>query len=280
MYLTLPLLLLSAASALDITGRIVLPLPSVRSPSSAAASSGLSFPQEDAHTLRAVLDGGVATALVSPVDGTFSFPGVGAGLHSVEVFHADFLFPRFTVSVEGGEAVVAEYRYPGAPRLAGRLPLEVAPVAQAPHWEERPPSQVWAMLRSPMVLLGLVMLGLMACVGAPARCAHTPQHAHAHRAPPRRLTKNMVDPEEMKKIQEEQAAVRLQRPQPPQQNPAAFQNRTFLTQTLRPLNPYKPGDVRGSAGGAFRRRRRPRAREAARARKGGGAEKVGPPPPP
>ena len=36
--------------------------------------------------------------------------------------------------------------------------------------------------------------------------------------------------------------VRFQRPQPPaQQNPAAFQNRTFLTQTLRPLNPNKPG---------------------------------------
>jgi hypothetical protein len=164
--------LLLSARALDITGRVVLPLPSLRpgSSTSSTASSVLASP-EDPQSLRVVLDGGASMVLPSPADGSFVFPDVGAGVHSVEAFHGDFLFSRFTVDAgAGGEpAVVAEHRYPGAPRLASSLPLEIAAAAQAQHWEDRPPSQVWGMLRNPMVLIGILMMGLMACVNAWAR---------------------------------------------------------------------------------------------------------------
>lgn len=155
------LLLCATSSALDITGRVVLPLPKPRSPSSADATSALAAPPEDPFSLRVVLDGGVSTVFASPADGSFSFPNVGSGVHSVEVFHADFIFSRFTVDAGGAEPVVSEFRYPGAPRLAAALPLELSPVAQAAHWEERPPSQLWGMLRNPMVIIGVAALGLM-----------------------------------------------------------------------------------------------------------------------
>lgn len=169
----LSLLLAAAASALDITGTISIPTAPLRAPRASDAVAALGA-APDASSLRVLLDGGAAVAQPS-ADGAFSFPGVAPGVHSVEVFHADLLFPRFTVDVaaDGALASAAEHKYPGAPRLAAALPLEVAPVVQAQHWEERPPNQLWGMLRSPMVLMGGGMLLLMMCVCRPPTPVNT-----------------------------------------------------------------------------------------------------------
>jgi hypothetical protein len=113
-----------------------------------------------------VLDGGAREVYASALDGSFAFEGVAPGAHTVEVFHRDVLYPTCRVVVPpAGEArsadAVGRFPYPGALRLEARLPLDVAPVALPQWFEERPPSSLWGLARSPMVWMGGVMLLLM-----------------------------------------------------------------------------------------------------------------------
>lgn len=139
-----PLLLLLLSScvvlhgaSVTISGRVVLP----------QLKAG-STPPEAAAAARLVLDGAFA-ASAAP-DGAFVFDAVAPGEHSIEVFHRDFVFSAYRVAV-GADVRAMELRYPGAPPLPASHPLDVAPVARAIYFEERPPSSVWAYARSPMV---------------------------------------------------------------------------------------------------------------------------------
>ena len=156
-----------------ISGRVTVPVPPARdggplplSPAArAAASLGVPASGQDGAA-RVVLDGGARETYASSTDGSFVFEGVAPGVHLVEVFHRDLVFPTYRVRVpEPGAAPAADavgvYPYPGSMRLDARLPLEAAPVALPQHFEDRPPSSLWGLARSPMVWMGGVMLLLM-----------------------------------------------------------------------------------------------------------------------
>jgi hypothetical protein len=144
---------------------------------SSLALGGVAGPHT--HGSRVVLDGH-REVYASSLDGGFSFSDVAPGLHSVEVFHRDFVFATHKVVVEEGkEPLVQRFLYPGAPQLDSKLPLEVFPVTLVQHFEDRPPSAMWGMLQSPMVWIGLLMVGAMVAMQG-------------------------VDKEELKKVSEEQ----------------------------------------------------------------------------
>jgi hypothetical protein len=165
-----------------ISGRVTLPPPPAQPqpsggdqqqqqppplPPGARAAAALGAPPSGLDRgARVVLDGGAREAFASALDGSFAFEGVAPGEHTVEVFHRDVLYPSFRVLVpprgaERAADAVGRYPYPGALRLEARLPLEVAPVALPQWFEERPPSSLWGLARSPMVWMGGVMLVLM-----------------------------------------------------------------------------------------------------------------------
>lgn len=180
----LPSALPSAPPPDVISGRVVLPTspsqaqaaaalpgappqqpPPLPAGARAAAALGAPASGQDASA-RVVLDGGAREVYASALDGSFAFEGVAPGAHTVEVFHRDVLYPTFRVVVPAaGEArsadAVGRFPYPGALRLEARLPLDVAPVALPQWFEERPPSSLWGLARSPMVWMGGVMLLLM-----------------------------------------------------------------------------------------------------------------------
>lgn len=144
---------------------------------SSLALGGVAGPHT--HGARVVLDGH-REVYASSLDGGFSFSDVPPGLHNVEVFHRDYVFSTHKVLVEEGkEPLVQRFLYPGAPQLDSKLPLEIFPVTLVQHFEDRPPSAMWGMLQSPMVWIGLVMVGAMVAMQG-------------------------VDKEELKKVSEEQ----------------------------------------------------------------------------
>jgi hypothetical protein len=145
-----------------------------------------------------LLDGGAARAWSSAASGGFCFRGLAPGVHLIEPV-ADsrrvpaLVFPTFKVQVPDAAGAAAgdapralEFRHPGAARLPAALPLVVRPVAVAALHEERPAGSALAFLMNPQVLL-------MLAVGAMTLCLPM-------------LTKNM-DPEALKEMQEQQAAM-------------------------------------------------------------------------
>jgi hypothetical protein len=189
-----------------ISGRVTLPAPtplkdgSVPLTAGARAAAALGSPLSGQDTVaRVVLDGGERETFSSAVDGSFSFEGVPPGQHTLEVFHRDLLFPTYRVDMPGaagGEPSAGKFPYPGAYKLDARLPLDIAPVALPLHFEERPPSSLWGLARSPMIWMGGAMLVLMfmmkgvdpeemKCVGQ-CRAGHLgaqlAPHTHTHSA--------------------------------------------------------------------------------------------------
>jgi hypothetical protein len=200
--LALPLLSHSFLPRDVISGKVIVlapqpnkdGTPSVTLGARAAAALAAPFSGQDTAA-RVVLDGGLHEVYASTFDGSFSFEGVPPGVHTVEVFHRDLLYPTFRVEIpEPGspplEDAVGKYPYLGAYRLAAKLPLEIAPVALPQHFEDRPPSSLWGLARSPMVwmcglmlVLMLLMKGVdpeeMKCVTQPPPPPHLAHHAHA-----------------------------------------------------------------------------------------------------
>jgi hypothetical protein len=106
---------------------------------------------------RIVLNGGEAST-VTRADGRFSFDGLAPGVYLVEAFHERAVFSTFKVQVPAdASAPIAalEYRYPGAPKLPARVPLELLPVTpQGPlYFDERPRATILAFAMQPMVLM-------------------------------------------------------------------------------------------------------------------------------
>jgi len=132
--------------------------------------------------LRVALNGGERVT-TSRADGGFTLPAVEPGVYLLEIEAAPvprgaasealapaaaapallgFAFPTYKVQVGGDGAVaVLEYRYPGAPKLPARHPIEAFAAAAVPFFEERPRPSVWGLLTNPTVMMILFMGGMV-----------------------------------------------------------------------------------------------------------------------
>ena len=228
----------ASASSLAIEGIARLP------PTSAAAVG------VGAAGVRVVLNGGERTTQTR-ADGRFSLDGLAAGVYLVELAavpviaapgssvpaaasggaSAAWVYSTFKVQLsEAGEgAQVLEYRYPGAPKLPARYPIDAAPVARAAFFEERASFSVWGLLKNPTVLMMLFM-GVVA-IGMPMMAVSGGMEVwsgrggcwerHAHPARGRRLRnlhhctlptlsthpQKNLDPETQREMEEQQAAM-------------------------------------------------------------------------
>ena len=164
--------LLRASDALSIEGR-------ARFPPGAAGATGA-----PAAGVRVVVNGGERMTQ-SRADGRFSIDGLPAGVYLVELAPAAagtaavggapaaWVYSTYKVqlsepSATGGDGVqVLEYRYPGAPKLPARYPIEADPVARAAYFEDRPSGfSAWGLLSNPTVLMMLFMA--FVALGMPA----------------------------------------------------------------------------------------------------------------
>ena len=214
-------LVLGDGATIEISGKVMgLEVGAGKTFSGAVASKALGAPSGP-HTqgARVVLDG-FQEVYASSIDGGFKFSDVTPGLHTVEAFQRDLVFMQHKVLVpeeEGKDVVVQRFLYPGAPELVSKLPLEIHPVTLVQYFEDRPPSAVWGLLMNPMVwmagLFGLLML-FVRSIPLPLGCClfqlthnaltHIRSHLSLTPRAPFRCMKG-VDPEELKKQQEEQA---------------------------------------------------------------------------
>lgn len=137
------------SDAADITGRV-----HVRSttPSDASGSSvSLTEPP------RVVLNGGEFQTYARK-DGSFTFLSVPPGVYLMEIFQKDAAYSQYKInvpagseSVDGSGIQVVEYKYPGAPKLQAKHPIEALPVAPAIYFDERPRFNIWSLLGNQMV---------------------------------------------------------------------------------------------------------------------------------
>ena len=121
----------------------------------------------DPSNIRVTVNGGERVTFVRS-DGRFAVDGLAPGVYLLELSplsvgeHAlQFSTYKVQVPEHGGDIVVLEYRYPGAPKLTVRHPIEVAPVAPAAFFEERPRPSVWTFVANPTILMMIVMGGMV-----------------------------------------------------------------------------------------------------------------------
>lgn len=114
---------------------------------------------------RLVLNGGERTAEVRG-DGSFAIENMVSGVHLLEVYHPAALYPSFKVNIgsEAGDAQAVRYDHPGAQKASAALPLDIKPVAPAVYVEPRAGFDMWALARSPMFLMMVLPIALMACM--------------------------------------------------------------------------------------------------------------------
>lgn len=128
--------------------------------------------------LHVTLNGG-ERGTTTTSDGSFSIPAVAPGVYLLEIEAAPLparepgglqthalVFSTYKVQVTADDAggasiAVLEYRYPGAPKLPSRHPIDAVAVAPAAYFEERPRPSVWSLLSNPTVLMIVVMGGLV-----------------------------------------------------------------------------------------------------------------------
>lgn len=134
-------------------------LSTTGSSSSSAASLATFFGGDNIP--RIVLNGGEYQTFPLK-DGTFRFNDVPAGIYLLEIFHRDLVYSTYKLNVpkgqnnnnNGGEASIIqvnEYKYPGAPKLPGKYPIEAQPVAASLYFEERPRFTIWSLMSGGMV---------------------------------------------------------------------------------------------------------------------------------
>ena len=72
---------------------------------------------------------------------------------------------KLKVSAESGSITVVEFKYHGAKRIPSTYPLVITALAQAQHFQQRPPFNLMGMIMAnPMILLmlftGLIVIGM------------------------------------------------------------------------------------------------------------------------
>ncbi|KAI9913654.1 hypothetical protein PsorP6_005368 [Peronosclerospora sorghi] len=131
------------------------------------------------------LNGGEQTTFVLS-DGSFVFRDVPPDRYVVNILSTQFLFSQYKVDVGADGLIRAlEYKYPGAPQLRANYPLVVEPVKQFDYFEQREKLNLLGLILNPSFLTIAVPIGLLYLLP--------------------KLTEGM-DPEEMKKAQEEMGA--------------------------------------------------------------------------
>lgn len=170
---------LAAASLLAFSTDALVIEGVVRAPRARAELPVVDVPTAGvASGLRVLLNGGERSTYTRD-DGRWQFDGLVAGVYLVEIEPAPvvlkdasapvesaWVYPTFKVQLsegsssegaDGGTAQVLEYRYPGAPKLVAKHPIEAVPVARSPYFEERPRASVWSFLKNPTVIMMLVL---------------------------------------------------------------------------------------------------------------------------
>ena len=137
---------------------------------------------------RIVLNGGEYQTFPSK-DGTFRFQDIPSGIYLLEIFHRDLVYSTYKINIPSSKEnsnthtniQIVEYKYPGAPKLPSKYPIEALPVAGAFYFEERPRFSLWSILSSGMMLPMILLLCMF-------------------------LLPKMVDQDALKQAQEEQQA--------------------------------------------------------------------------
>lgn len=107
-----------------------------------------------------ILDDGAVTARVDS-NFAWAFYNVAPGVHSIRVEHPDYIFNQAQVTVSpAGSVTTHTIAYPGAPAQVSKLPVELIAVSQPVYDQVVPSPSIFAMLKSPTVLIVLVMGGM------------------------------------------------------------------------------------------------------------------------
>nr|CCA25440.1 conserved hypothetical protein [Albugo laibachii Nc14] len=135
--------------------------------------------------LRILLDG-QEKVTYSLHNGKFTFFNVSEGSHTLEIPSAKYYFSQFTINVSpSGEFQAFEAKYPGAPSSQIEYPINAQSLTEIDYFEKRESLNLLRMIMNPSFLTIVLPIALMYLLP--------------------KLSKSMMDPEELKKAQEEMA---------------------------------------------------------------------------
>tara|TARA_B100000780_G_C20994367_1_gene397711 strand:+ start:32 stop:637 length:606 start_codon:yes stop_codon:yes gene_type:complete len=136
-------------------------------------------------TMKIVLNDGSATELttMTRVDGSFALDNINPGIYTLQIISTKYHFGKYKVEVTEKRIRTVLYPYVGAERVPSKHPLRIEPLGMRGYFENRPVVGIGYFLKNPMMLMMLFSVGMMYLM-------------------PKMMP---TDPEELKKIQEEQA---------------------------------------------------------------------------
>jgi len=106
------------------------------------------------------VNGGAQLQSFLKADGAFSFHGVPAGTHMIDVVSLELVFPQVRIDVDGSTGRVAG-SYANNPLQGLPSPLTIRPVAKAEYYEKRPPFNLQSMIMSPYgLMIGFMIFAL------------------------------------------------------------------------------------------------------------------------
>ena len=135
--------------------------------------------------MQVLLNDGSASDLttMTRVDGSFSLDNVPPGIYTLQIMSTKFHFGKYKVEVTPNRIRAVLYPYVGSDRVPAKHPLRIEPQGMRGYFEARPVVGIGYFLKNPMMLMMLFSVGMMYLM-------------------PKMMP---TDPEELKKIQEEQA---------------------------------------------------------------------------
>ncbi|CCI47421.1 unnamed protein product [Albugo candida] len=119
-------------------------------------------------------------------NGRFTFFNVSEGTHTLEIPSAKYYFSQFTINISPDGTIQAfETKFPDAPSVPIEYPITTQPLTEIDYFEKRESLNILRMIMNPSFLTVILPIGLMYLLP--------------------KLSKSMMDPEELKKAQEEMA---------------------------------------------------------------------------
>ncbi|CAN0266450.1 unnamed protein product, partial [Scytosiphon promiscuus] len=113
-------------------------------------------------TKQVVLNGGQHTSLTAR-DGSFAFRDVTPGVYLLEVLSPNFHYSSMKIKVDDMTGIIAiEYKYPGAPRKEAIHPVLLTAHTKWNHFEKREGVKVGGMFKSPMTIIMILSMVMMA----------------------------------------------------------------------------------------------------------------------
>mmetsp|Transcript_115046 Transcript_115046/g.279208 ORF Transcript_115046/g.279208 Transcript_115046/m.279208 type:complete len:238 (+) Transcript_115046:19-732(+) len=152
------------AGTAEATGEVTAPEPRFVIEGRLTLPATVPVPPDGLPSTKISVNGGEFTTYTRS-DGTFKVPDVPAGRHMVEAYSREYVFPVARLQItEKGERAVYMYRLPGSERVKGKHPLQMEAIMPANFFEVREPFNIFGMLKSPMVIMMLVMVGMIVCM--------------------------------------------------------------------------------------------------------------------